>query len=194
MNPSLLGLPPPQALQGLLVLPLDLLPALRRPPHLVEDLLEVAHLAGEALHLRPGALVLRADRTQGRLEVLALGADRLELADLLLEVGVGGGKGGVLLHDARQLRLQVLALRRLELERVLQLLAGGLLLAVLEGDDAVLLLQVVEGADLLAEVAVGLLQVEVPLQVDAVVLLQGVVGDLQVALKLQPLFGDLTDA
>ena len=42
--------------------------------------------------------------------------------------------------------------------------------------------------------AVGLLQVEVALQVDAVVLLQGVVGDLQVALKLQPLFGDLTDA
>ena len=33
--------------------------------------------------------------------------------------------------------------------------------------------------ELLAEVAVGLLQVEVPLQVDPVVLLQGVVGDLQ---------------
>ena len=39
--------------------------------------------------------------------------------------------------------------------------------------------------------AVGLLQVEVPLQVDAVVLLQRVVGDLQVPLQLQPLFGDL---
>ena len=57
-----------------------------------------------------------------------------------------------------------------------------------------LLLQSVQRAELAAEVAVGLLQVEVPLQVDAVVLLQGVVGDLQVALKLQPLFGDLTDA
>ena len=39
--------------------------------------------------------------------------------------------------------------------------------------------------------AVGLLQVEVALQVDAVVLLQRVVGDLQVPLQLQSLFGDL---
>ena len=50
-----------------------------------------------------------------------------------------------------------------------------------------LLLQVVERAELLAEVAVGLLQVEVALQVDAVVLLQRVVGDLQVPLQLLPL-------
>ena len=41
--------------------------------------------------------------------------------------------------------------------------------------------------------AVGLLQVEVALQVDAVVLLQGVVGDLQVPLQLQALFGDLME-
>ena len=56
-----------------------------------------------------------------------------------------------------------------------------------------LLLQVVEGSELLAEVAVGLLQVEVALQVDAVVLLQRVVGDLQVPLQLQSLFGDLIE-
>ena len=41
--------------------------------------------------------------------------------------------------------------------------------------------------------AVGLLQVEVALQVDAVVLLQRVVGDLQVPLQLQALFGDLME-
>ena len=118
------------------MLALDLLAALRRAPHLLEHLLEVAHLALHVAHLLLGALALGAHRAQRRLEALALGADGVQLAHLPLEVGVGGGEGGVPLGDARQLRLQVLALRGLELERVLQLLARRLLLPVLQEGDS----------------------------------------------------------